>query len=649
MPIVITLCGAALTVFITMHGQRGREAAARPVVRSDGAGVGVYVGLILFVIPALEQRKVVPDMARFVARTGQNRRPHRCYPVEPVEPVFRFTWIATSYCSRIPADAAVLRPDATFHAVMSRRAFDEFVAQGKPLEVVYERDGISQQAAGPVAAARRPRTIRRRPAGAIESTLMMHFLRPYLIVLVCAGAGTPVFVPTVLHAQGPRATPTAPAGPFGALRWRSLGPPRGGRSIAAEGSVARPNEDYMGATGGGLWKTTDGGDTWKPVTDGQINSSSVGAVAIAPSNPDVVYIGTGESEIRGNIIQGDGAYKSTDGGKTWTHIGLTETQVISKIRVHPTNPDLVYVAAFGHHAAPNPERGVFRSKDGGKTWDKILFRDNKTGAIELILDPEESAGDLRRACGRRIGTPGRCRAAGPAAESSSRRTAAIAGPRSREIPACRKAMLGKIGLSVSGADSNRVYAQIEAEDGGFFLSDDAGAHVDEGDRPARPAAARVLLHARVRGPEGEGHGLRAERRVPQVDGHRQDLDARSRPPHGDNHDMWIAPNDSDADDRSKRRRRERVGQRRRDVDGADDADLAVLSRDHDGARAVSRLRRATGQQHGVRVEPAADRVAPAARAAESIRCSIRPAAGKAGTSPAIRATRTSTMRAATAG
>src|SRR3954468_6705784 len=134
------------------------------------------------------------------------------------------------------------------------------------------------------------------------------------------------------------------AGPFGALRWRSLGPPRGGRSIAVAGSASRPLEYYMGATGGGLWKTTDGGTSWRPVTDGQIHSSSVGAVAVAPSNPDVVYIGTGESDIRGNIIQGDGAYKSVDAGKTWTHVGLTETQVISKIRVDPTNPDLVYVA-----------------------------------------------------------------------------------------------------------------------------------------------------------------------------------------------------------------------------------------------------------------------------------------------------------------
>ena len=193
--------------------------------------------------------------------------------------------------------------------------------------------------------------------------------------------------PAALRAQRGGAAPPAEVGPFGVLRWRSIGPPRGGRSIAVSGSATRPYEYYMGATGGGLWKTTDGGVTWRPVTDDQIHSSSIGAVAVAPSNPDVVYIGTGESDIRGNIIQGDGAYKSTDAGKTWMHIGLAETQNISKIRVHPTNPDVVYVAAFGHHAAANAERGVFRSKDGGKTWDKVLFRNDKTGAIELVLDP----------------------------------------------------------------------------------------------------------------------------------------------------------------------------------------------------------------------------------------------------------------------
>src|SRR6185295_3030518 len=134
---------------------------------------------------------------------------------------------------------------------------------------------------------------------------------------------------------------------FSSLRWRNIGPNRGGRSIAAAGVVKRPLEYYFGAVGGGLWKTSDGGTSWNPVTDGQIHSSSVGAVAVSESNPDVVYIGMGEACIRGNIMQGDGVYKTSDAGKTWTHIGLADTQVISRIRINPTNPDLVYVAAFG--------------------------------------------------------------------------------------------------------------------------------------------------------------------------------------------------------------------------------------------------------------------------------------------------------------
>src|SRR5580704_14271049 len=134
---------------------------------------------------------------------------------------------------------------------------------------------------------------------------------------------------------------------FGALQWRSIGPARGGRSITSAGSAARYNEYYFGATGGGLWKTTDGGSTWKPVTDGQIKSSSVGAVAVSESNPDVVYLGMGETELRGNIMQGDGVYKTTDAGRTWKNVGLVDTQAISRIRIHPTDPNTVYVAALG--------------------------------------------------------------------------------------------------------------------------------------------------------------------------------------------------------------------------------------------------------------------------------------------------------------
>ncbi|MCI0433939.1 MAG: glycosyl hydrolase, partial [Gemmatimonadetes bacterium] len=187
--------------------------------------------------------------------------------------------------------------------------------------------------------------------------------------------------PGALHAQD------APFDPelFSALRWRNIGPNRGGRSIAATGSPGRPYEFYFGATGGGVWKTTDGGTTWAPVSDGQLRSSSVGAIAVAPSNPDVVYAGMGETQLRGNVMQGDGVYRSSDAGRTWTHVGLAQTQAIGRIRVHPRDPDLVYVAALGHPYAPNDERGVFRSADGGKTWQKVLERNVQTGAADLII------------------------------------------------------------------------------------------------------------------------------------------------------------------------------------------------------------------------------------------------------------------------
>src|SRR6202047_3004837 len=183
-------------------------------------------------------------------------------------------------------------------------------------------------------------------------------------------------------AQGPPASTVS-----GPQTWRNIGPDRGGRSLAVAGSSSRPFEYYFGAVGGGLWKTTDGGLTWKPVTDGQVHSSSVGAVAVSESNPDVVYIGMGETEFRGNVQQGDGMDMSTDAGKTWKHSGRADTQAIARIRVDPSNPDIVYVAALGHPYGPNEERGVFRSKDGGKTWQKVLYRSNRSGAVDLCLDP----------------------------------------------------------------------------------------------------------------------------------------------------------------------------------------------------------------------------------------------------------------------
>ena len=185
-------------------------------------------------------------------------------------------------------------------------------------------------------------------------------MKRYSVMSIVLGA-TLLAVPTLLHAQQPTLDPALLAG----YSWRNLGPDRGGRSIAVSGVKGRPDEAYFGATGGGLWKTTDGGDNWNPVTDFQITSASVGAVAVAETDPDLVFIGTGETCIRGNILPGDGVYRSRDAGETWEHVGFADSHGISKIRIHPTNPDIVYVASFGKYGVPSEERGLFRSTDGG--------------------------------------------------------------------------------------------------------------------------------------------------------------------------------------------------------------------------------------------------------------------------------------------
>ena len=170
---------------------------------------------------------------------------------------------------------------------------------------------------------------------------------------------------------------------FPDLEWRSIGPNRGGRSIAVAGHTDRPNEYYFGATGGGLWKTEDSGSSWNPVTDGYIGSSSVGAVAVASSNPDIVYLGMGEGQLRANVLQGDGIYRSSDAGSTWTHAGLAETETITRIRIHPSDPKTVYVAALGSPFSSNTQRGVFRTSNSGDTWERILYRGENSGAIDL--------------------------------------------------------------------------------------------------------------------------------------------------------------------------------------------------------------------------------------------------------------------------
>src|SRR5437016_12052371 len=174
---------------------------------------------------------------------------------------------------------------------------------------------------------------------------------------------------------------------YNALEWREVRPFRGGGGTAVAGHADQALTFYLGGTGGGVWKPTDGGLTWVPISDRGFRAGSIGAIEVAPSDPNVIYVGTGESPIRGNVSPGNGVYKSTDEGKTWTHVGLPNAGQIGAIRVHPTNADLVYVAVLGHAFGPNPDRGVFRPKHGGKTWEKVLFRSDSAGAVDLAMDP----------------------------------------------------------------------------------------------------------------------------------------------------------------------------------------------------------------------------------------------------------------------
>src|SRR5688500_6865170 len=254
-----------------------------------------------------------------------------------------------------------------------------------------------------------------------------------------------------------------------AYRWRSIGPDRGGRSIAVAGVKGRPREAYFGATGGGLWKTIDAGNTWTPVTDGQITSSSVGAVAVSESSPDVVWIGMGETCIRGNIMPGDGVYKSTDAGKTWTHIGFRSSDAIAKIRIHPKNPDIVFVASYGKYGADSEERGVFKTTDGGKTWRKVLYRDAKTGAVDIAID-QTNPDVMYAAMWESFRKEWTMSSGGPGSGLFKSTDGGETWTEITRNPGLPAGVNGKIGVAVSPADPNRVYTIIENDNGGLFSS-----------------------------------------------------------------------------------------------------------------------------------------------------------------------------------
>ncbi len=285
-----------------------------------------------------------------------------------------------------------------------------------------------------------------------------------LLTLISLAAAAPL----AAQQPGPRI--------FESLKWRMIGPFRGGRTKAAAGVPGQPNVFYIGAVNGGVWKTTDFGTTWKPIFDSQ-PTGSIGAIAVAPSNPDIVYVGSGEGLQRPDLSTGDGIYRSADAGRTWSHLGLRDGQQIPQIAVDPRDPDRLFVAVLGHPYGPNPERGLFRSTDGGRTFAKVLYKDENTGAVDVVLDP---------------GNPDVVYAALWEARQAPWENGAFSGPGSGLFKSTDGGTtwhqltgglpvfadgLGRIGIAVAPSDANRLYATIAVRDGGFlYRSDDAGEH-----------------------------------------------------------------------------------------------------------------------------------------------------------------------------
>ncbi|MEO7021571.1 MAG: glycosyl hydrolase, partial [Ktedonobacteraceae bacterium] len=323
------------------------------------------------------------------------------------------------------------------------------------------------------------------------------------------------------------------------LEWRSLGPYRGGRVVAVAGDPFDKQRFYFGSTGGGVWQTTDGGLIWENISDGYFKRASVGAIAVAQADPNVIYVGMGETTIRGNVSHGDGMYKSTDRGQTWTHLGLEATRQIAKVRIHPHNPDLAYVAALGHAHGPNPERGIYRTRDGGKTWENILYRSEKAGAIDLVMDPHNPR-ILYATFWEAVRLPHTLISGG---EDSGIFKSTDGGDTWNEIsrkPGLPQGLLGKIGLAASPAQAGRIWAIVEAEDGAVFRSDDGGEHWQRlCDEHGLFARAWYYQHIFADPQDAETLWVLNTQAWKSIDGGKTFFDVST--PHADNHDLWIDP------------------------------------------------------------------------------------------------------------
>lgn len=326
---------------------------------------------------------------------------------------------------------------------------------------------------------------------------------------------------------------------YKAMEYRLIGPPRGGRCPAVAGVRGELFTFYMGTSGGGVWKTTDAGGTWVNISDGYFKCSSIGSIAVADSDPNIIYVGTGETNLRGDVQTGVGVYKSEDAGKTWRHIGLEDSGQIGRIRIHPRNPDLVYVAVLGHAFGPNKERGVYRTKDGGGTWEKVLYVSDKAGAIDLAMDVNNPR-ILYAGFWQVIRKPWILISGGE--ESGFLYKSTDGGDTWSELTnGLPKGIKGKIGVAVSPTDSERVYVEIEeAEDGGVYRSDDGGKTFvcvnKEWKVRVRPFYYTHIFTDPV---DEDTVYVLTYRFNKSVDGGKTYETVRV--PHGDVHDLWINP------------------------------------------------------------------------------------------------------------
>lgn len=355
------------------------------------------------------------------------------------------------------------------------------------------------------------------------------------------------FLQVFISAQTTTKDPNLTLNPdlFSGMEYRSVGFSRGGRATAVTGIPSQPFTFFMGSTGGGVWKTDDAGNTWNNLTDGQIKAGSIGAIAVAPSDESTIYVGTGSACPRGNVSQGVGMYKSMDGGKKWQHIGLPKAGLIGKIIVHPTNPELVYVAVLGQIFGPNKERGVYRSKDGGQHWEAVLQLSDTTGAIDLSINPKNPR-EIYAAMWRAERKPWAMIDGGK--EGGIWKTMDGGDTWTKLTENLPKGLIGRIGIAVSPANPNRVWAIIcaaEEEEAGLYRSDDAGATWERICRDHK-LRQRGWYYAHVTAdPKNENTVyINNVDFWKSVDGGKN-FDTELSPPHGDNHGLWINPNNTE--------------------------------------------------------------------------------------------------------